>query len=86
MEGVARPVDDRLEELVPRSGGRGEARDVVQEAQLLELIRLLQPRVRFDVGGRHVDHDTSVEKEGPAEGCDSVKGMVRNSAAAGLPA
>ena len=34
---VARPVDDRVEELVPGPGGRRQARDMVEEAQLLEL-------------------------------------------------
>ena len=38
MEDVAGPVDDGLEQLVPRPRGRGQARDLVQEAQLLELV------------------------------------------------
>ena len=40
MKRVAGPVDDRLEQLVPRPGGRREAGDLVEEAQLLELLRL----------------------------------------------
>ena len=39
VERVAGPVDDGLEQLVPRPRGRREARDLVQEAQLLELVR-----------------------------------------------
>ena len=38
MEHVAGPVDDGLEQLVPRPGGRRQAGDLVQEAQLLELV------------------------------------------------
>ena len=38
MEGVARPVDDRLEQLVPGARGRGQARDIVDELQLIELV------------------------------------------------
>src|SRR5207253_1348252 len=38
-ERVARLVDDRLEELLPRARGRGHARDSVQEAELVELLR-----------------------------------------------
>ena len=35
---VAGPVDDGLEQLVPRPSGRGEPRNLVQEAQLLKLV------------------------------------------------
>ena len=38
VERVAGPVDDRLEQLVPGPRGRGQAGDLVQEAQLLELV------------------------------------------------
>ena len=38
VERVAGPVDDRLEQLVPRPRGRREARDLVQEPQLVELV------------------------------------------------
>ena len=38
MERVAGPVDDRLEQLVPRPRGRREPGDLVQEAELLELV------------------------------------------------
>ena len=86
VERIAGAVDDGLEQLVPRPRGRREARDLVQEAELRELIRLLQARARVDVRGRHVDHDTSVEKERPVEGCGGVLGAVRNGAGARVPA
>ena len=38
MEGVARPVDDRLEQLVPGARGGRQAGDIVDEAQLIELV------------------------------------------------
>ena len=38
VERVAGPVDDRLEQLVPRPRGRRQARDLVEEPQLLELV------------------------------------------------
>ena len=38
MEHVPGPVDDRLEQLVPGPRGRRQAGDLVQEAQLLELV------------------------------------------------
>ena len=82
MERIAGAVDDGLEQLVPRPGGRREARDLVQEAELRELVRLLETRARVEVRGRHVDHDTSVEKERPVEGCGDVLGVVRNGAGA----
>ena len=39
VQRVAGPVDHGLEQLVPCPRGRGEPRDLVQEAQLLELVR-----------------------------------------------
>ncbi len=78
MQRVPGPVDDRLEQLVPCPGRRREARNLVEEPELGELICLLQVRARFHVGGRHVDHDTSVEKERAKEGCGSVQAGVRN--------
>ncbi len=86
VERIAGPVDDGLEQLVPRPRGCREARDLVQEAELRELIRLLETRARVDVRGRHVDHHTSVEKERPVEGCGGVMGVVRNGAGARVPA
>ena len=38
MERVPRPVDDRLEQFVPGPGRRGQPGDVVDEAQLVELV------------------------------------------------
>ena len=38
VERVPRPVDDRLEELVPGARRRGEPGDLVDEAELLELV------------------------------------------------
>ena len=38
MQRVAGPVDDRLEELVPGPGRRRQAQDLVEEAELLELV------------------------------------------------
>ena len=38
MEHVPGPVDDRLEQLVPGPRGRRQPGDLVQEAQLLELV------------------------------------------------
>ena len=59
MEGVARPVDDRLEQLVPGARGRRQAGDIVDESQLIELVGRGQlvgavPRrtVRVGVAGR----------------------------------
>ena len=45
VERVAGPVDDRLEQLVPGPRRRREAGDLVEEAELLELIRLAGPRL-----------------------------------------
>ena len=38
VEDIAGPVDDGLEQLVPRPGRRRQAGDLVEEAQLLELV------------------------------------------------
>ena len=58
MEGVARPVDDRLQQLVPGARGRRQARDIVEEAQLVELVgpaRSAGPRaMASSTGGRSV--------------------------------
>ena len=60
VERVAGPVDDGLEQLVPRPGGRREARDLVEEAELLELLRLAGSRWDVAFRCRHQGHDTSV--------------------------
>ena len=76
MEHVAGPVDDRLEQLIPRSGGRREAGDLVQEAQLLELVvggfggvapgrrrrRCERSAADADRDAGHGHHDTSLRK------------------------
>ena len=64
VERIAGPVDDRLEELVPRPRRRREAGDLMQEPELLELIRSA-PRV--DLGRRHGRHDTSLRADRAAE-------------------
>jgi hypothetical protein len=52
MEGVPRPVDDGLQQLVPCSGGRREAGDVIDEPELVELVGLRgSHRSRIVVGG-----------------------------------
>ena len=58
VERVAGPVDDGLEQLVPRPGGRREARDLVEEPELLELVRVRRAAARSRV--RPWPHDTSV--------------------------
>ena len=57
VEHVAGPVDDGLEQLVPRPRGRREARDLVQEAELLELVGAARRRPRWarpDPGRRRI--------------------------------
>ena len=71
VERVAGPVDHGLEQLVPRPGGRREAGDLVQEAELLELIRLRRSRLGLAFRCRHGRHDTSVGAESAPEGCGS---------------
>ena len=68
VERIAGPVDDRLEQLVPRPRGRREAGDLVQEPELLELIR--SAVVPVDLGRRH--GRSRYKRRGgiePAEGC-----------------
>ena len=93
MERIARPVDDRLEQFVPGPRGRRQAGHLVQEAQLLELVRgarrqaaLAPPGQRGfrrllagAFGGQigHGDHDTSVGNVGRSKGCDVVVRAVR---------
>ena len=90
VEHVARPVDDGLEQLVPRPRGRGEARDLVQEAELLELVG--RSPGRHDTisrtgraGGwgrgrdaRHRHHHTSLRNGCGREGCGAVVAGARN--------
>ena len=78
VECVAGPVDDGLEQLVPRSRGRREARDLVEEAELLELVRLRRSRLGLAFRCRHRGHDTSVRAGSAAEGCGSGQARMRN--------
>ena len=55
MEGVARSVDDRLEELVPRPRRGRQARDAMEEPKLLEL---LGAGLRSSLPRRHGLQDT----------------------------
>lgn len=92
MERIARPVHDRLEQLVPGARCRGEAGHVMEEAQLLELVRgrrrqgtlarARTGRVRRRAGalGRevgHGDHITSVGNGRRRKGCDAVVRALR---------
>ena len=52
VERVAGPVDDRLQQLVPGPGGRRQPRDLVQEAQLVELVRAPGTASRRGAGRR----------------------------------
>ena len=85
VERVAGPVDDRLEQLVPRPRGRGEAQDVVEEPEPVELVRVAGDRGRGTrrgggavtgsgrAGRRHRHHLTSVGKVAASKGCDAGK-------------
>ena len=90
VEHIAGPVDDGLEQLVPGSGGRRQAGDLVQEAQLLELVDGTVRARRGRAGilraggrgrgsdGRHGRHDTSLRNGCGPEGCDRVATRTRN--------
>src|SRR6266508_3521555 len=79
MERVARLVDDRLQELVPRPRGRHEASHAMEEAQLVELLRLpFRGATRIEVEAGHDRHDTSLENNRPADGCGAVAAPTRN--------
>ena len=78
VERVAGPVDDGLEQLVPRPGRRRKARDVVEEAQLVELLCLAGSRGDVAFRGGHQGHDTSVGAESLAKGCGRVEREMRN--------
>ena len=74
VERVAGPVDDGLEQLVPRPRRRREPGDLVQEAELLELVGGLLARARSPTragravwhgrgrDARHGHHHTSLRK------------------------
>ena len=88
MQRVAGPVDDGLEQLVPGARGGGQAQDLVEEAQLVELVPAARRRARTRLegfgsaggissgalsGGRHGHHGTSLGKVGPSKGCGRGK-------------
>ena len=91
MEGVPRPVDDRLQQLVPCARRRRKTGDVVDEPELVELIALgtrLDDVVRAPGGTstsvlhagslrRHAHHLTRVGTAQPEEGCDAVAARLR---------
>lgn len=92
MEGVPCPVDDGLQQLVPRPRGRREASDVVDEAQLVELGAIgdvsadrgrgrCSPPSRYVLHGRsslgHAHHHTRVGTVAPLEGCGPVVAGLR---------
>jgi hypothetical protein len=82
MEGVPCPVDDRLQQLVPRSGGGRETGYVMDEPELVELVgrRGRQwPRVGVVGGGTvgHVHHMTRVGTVPASKGCGTVAAWLR---------
>ena len=73
VERVPGAVDNRLEQLVPRSRGRREAGDLVEELELLELGRAAFGRgFRDRVGRGHGIHDTSLGTERRPKRCGGV--------------
>ena len=64
MQHVPGPVDDGLEQLVPRPGGRRQPGDLVQEAQLFELVVRVRLRgargVADPARGQDVDADPTL--------------------------
>jgi len=79
VERVASPVDDGLEQLVPRPRRRRQAGDVAKEPELVELGALsCVSRVGF--GRRHVDHDTSLGVDHRRNRCEGETGRLRNGA------
>ena len=84
VQHVPGPVHDGLEQFVPRPRGRRQARDLVQEEQLFELIVGVRGRHARALAARgagrrgrgadagHGHHDTSVEKGCGQDGCGPV--------------
>ncbi len=92
MERVTRAVDDGLQQLVPGPGSGREPRDLVDEAELVELIRLapaargigrapvratLPTLVHARPLLHHVHHLTRVGTEQPTGGCGGVPPGLR---------
>ena len=71
VQDVPGPVDDRLEELIPGPGRGREARDFVQEAELLQLV----------VGGRRLPAGPRLGRRGTASGTGRSSGRGRGSVA-----
>ena len=90
VQHVPGPVDDGLEQLVPRPRGRRQPGDLVQEAQLFELVVGVRRRhagapstrragrCRRGSDARHGHHHTSLEKGCGQEGCGPVADRTRN--------
>ena len=82
VQRIARLVDDRLEQLVPRPGGRRELGHAMEEPQLVELGLRRRPvarRAALGPDGRcHGRHDTSLRHEsvetGLRSGCVRLRG------------
>src|SRR5439155_20517559 len=101
MERVPRAVDGGLKEFVPGARGRGEAGDLMEEAQLRQLVRggqRLRPGRRRSAsagrwarrGGRlpsggHVHHLTRVGKVAAEKGCGAVLPRLRKRWGGGPP-
>lgn len=92
MEGVTRPVDDRLQQLVPGPRRRRQPGDDMDESELVELLALPAcapgapaSTVRWPAmslsHGRclldHTHHLTRVGREGGVEGCGAVTRWLR---------
>jgi hypothetical protein len=92
MEGIAGPIDDRLQQLVPGARRRGQPGDVVDEPQLVELAALTGRRLRLRRRRRartprpvlhagssscHVNHLTRVGMVAPGKGCGPVIARLR---------
>lgn len=92
MERVTRAVDDGLQEFVPGARRRGEPRDLMDEAELVELIRLastargigrapvrtsLPTLVHARALLHHAHHLTRVGTRKPEQGCDGVVAGLR---------
>ena len=74
MQRIPCLVHDRLEELVPGLRGGREARDAMQEAELLQLLR---PGNRDQFGVGHGHHDTKVRSDMGRIGCGRVQRTLR---------
>jgi hypothetical protein len=82
MQGVPRPVDDGLQQLIPCSGRGREARDVVDEAELVELVGArgrTGRRLGFGalISTSHVHHHTRVGTGPVGKGCGRVAAWLR---------